>query len=235
MPSAFDLFCEENYVPAWREARQAEAERRAEAFFDVARPVAGIPLRPLTPADLHILDSFRSPFVVGDPAAATAEHVASVLWLLRYRRSRLPFAFRFHRRILLRRWRAPGAFPEDLAALSLWFEDAFADAGGPRESGEAHPREPIGVHFLASLLVALACEIGPLDPSTGRPLVETPLPRLFQYQKILRVRREGSDFLDFNAADKVKSAAVNAWNALSPEDKARWQERVAALYPAPAA
>jgi hypothetical protein len=235
--SAFDLFCEENYVPAWRAAQKAEAERRAEAFFDVARPVAGIPLRPLTPKDLHVLDSFASPFVCGDPAAATAEHIVAVLWMLRLHapsRWLAGLGFRLHRRMLFRRWRAPDRFLEDHADLNLWFETTFADAGAPRAALESgHRASALGTHFLASLLVPLCAELGAHDPATGQPLIEIPLARLFQYQKILRLRREGADFVDFNAADTIKSEALAAWNGLPPEQKADWQARAAEINAAP--
>jgi hypothetical protein len=232
MPSAFDLFCEENYVARWREACAAEEERRSEAFFDVARPVAGLALRPLTPADLHVLDSYRSPFVCGDPAEATAEHIISVLWLLRYVRPRYfaGLVFRLHRAAILRRWRrAPELLTSDHADLSLWFDATFADSGAPRtapEDGQPAARAPIGAHFLASLLVPLCQELGPVDPATGRPLIETPLARLFQYQKILRIKREGESFVDFNAADRIKGEALEAWNDLTPAERAVWQARV---------
>lgn len=235
----YDLFAEENYVQAWRAAQAEEAERRSEAFFDVARPVAGIPLRHLTARDMHVLDGFRSPFVCGDPAAATPEHIISVLWLLRYQ---VPggllgriFGHSLHRAYLRRRWRTPGLREEDHAELIVWFNDVFADSGAPRRRGDGQGRTTIGVHFLAGLLLDIACEAGAVDPSTGLPLIESPLPRLFQYQKILRAKREKGEFVDFNGADQIKSAALAAWNALPAEEKEVWETRAAALNAPPAA
>jgi hypothetical protein len=235
--SAFDLFCEENYVPAWREAKQDEEARRAEAFLDVGRPVAGIPLRPLTPQDVLVLDGFGSPFVRGQTVDATPEHIIAVLWLLR---ARVPsgllgrlFGWRLHRATLLRRWRSEEQRLRDHAELNLWFEAAFADNDCPREASTSTPRQsaqPIGVHFLAGLLGGVCADLGAIDPATGRPLIESPLARLFQYQKILRVRREGERFVDFSGADRIKAQALRHWNnLLTPAERADWQNRADAL------
>jgi len=237
----FDLFCHElGYVERWREAQREEESLRAEAFANVARPVAGVPLRPLTPRDLLILDGFSSPFVCGDPSTARADHIVSVLWMLRasYPSGLLGrlFGFRAHRRMLRRRWRVAGQLERDHAALVLWFDCVFHDSGAPR--GPEHPqagiRAPVGANFVASLLVPICCEMGAVDPATGQPLIDSPLASLFQYQKILRYRREGEKFVDFSGSDRVKAEAQRDWNALSTEARALWTERAKTYEPAAA-
>ncbi len=237
--TAYDVFAEENFVAAWREAQADEASRRAEAFLEIGRPVAGVALRLLTPQDLLILDGFRSPFVCGDPAEATPEHLVAVLWLLRAHApsgllGRL-FGYRLHRAQLRRRWRSAAQLEQDHAALNVWFGAMFADSGAPRTRDASERPAPVGVHFLAALLMDVGCELGAIDPSTGRPLVESPLPRLFQYQKILRMKREKDRFIDFNSADRVKSEALAAWNALPAEEKAPWEKLAAEINAARAA
>ena len=138
--------------------------------------------------------------------------------------------------MLLRRWRAPGRLELDHAELMLWFDAVFIDCGAPRDSApsSAPARPSIGANFIASLLVPICAELGAVDFATGRPLIESPLPALFQYQKILRVRREGDKFVDFSGSDRVKGEALRDWNALPAAERAVWVERAATFEPATA-
>lgn len=233
----FDLFCHERgYVERWQQAKQEEESRRSEAFLTIARPVAGVRLRMLTARDLFILDGFKSPFVAGDPATATAPHVVAVLWMLR---SAPPagflgrvFGYGIHRRMLRRRWLTAGQFSRDHAELIVWFDAIFTDSGAPREKGQSAAAQPVGANFLASLLVPICAQMGAIDPATGQPLIESPLPALFQYQKILRVQREGDKFVDYSGADRIKAQALDDWNKLPAAEKAVWTERAKTYEPA---
>lgn len=231
----FDFFFQEHYAERYAAEREAEAARRSEAFLDVARPIAGIPLRPLTAHDLLILDGFRSPFVCGDPAEAAPDHLIAVLWLLRLTpppRWLSALAYRRHAARLRFRWRDPEALLQDHAALKLWFDDVFADSGLSQSAVEG-PRPRISTHFLAGLLAPLSCEMGAFDPATGRALIESPLSRLFQYLKTLDQQKQGKGYINFSPSDRLKGEALNDWNNMSPEEKAPWLARHAEAFPLP--
>lgn len=234
----FELFFAEKYAAAYQAEREAEAARRSEAFLEIGHPVAGLSLRALTARDLYLLDGYESPFVCGDPAEAKPNHISAVLWMLRLDRVtggglREWWAYTRHERYLLRRWADPAVLIRDHATLSLWFADAFADFGAGRSQENAPPVR-IGVHFLAGLLVPLCSEIGAIDPASGKPLIESPIARLYQYAKVIRAREEGKNFVDFNASDSLRGRALAEWNALSAEEKAPWLARCQPPAPAPA-
>lgn len=223
----FDYYFAEHYAAAFAAEREAESARRAEAFLDIARPIAGISLRPLTAHDLLVLDGFRSPFVCGDAADAAPDHLIAILWLLRLEpppRFFSGLAYRRHAARLRFRWLDPERLLEDHAALKLWFDDIFADSGLTQSTPSA-PRAPLSTHFLAGLLAPLAVELGAFDPATGKPLIESPLCRLFQYLKTLESRKQGSDYINFTPSDRLKGEALNAWNNMPQEEKAPWLVR----------
>lgn len=201
------------HAAAREQALAREARQRSDPFFADASPiVCGLPLRLPTPDDLLVLDRLGNALVLGAPRAEIAPaHVDQFLWQLAVdNRPGLLNAWRLGR-FLARRRRVADA-ERDLLDVLMFLDGVFQDAPqyAPRaEEGAAlRPPSPVGAHFLASLLVPLAAEVGPFDPLDGRPWQAVPLPRIFQYLKVA-ARRRGDELTEITAADD----AVAAWLA----------------------
>jgi hypothetical protein len=206
----------EKYVPRYAAEQQEEQSRRNEDFVDVPRLVAGQMLRPITAWDLFILDGAGSPMVTSAAPYAKPSELAFFLW---YQRADPKPRFwpslmrdRFIYRLKLR-YAKNGTYTDqflaDLGACLNFVDATFADnRGGTQldENGNPVKRQPPSVCFLASILVTLASEIGPVDPLNGEPLAQIPLGRLWQYQRVLERKHGAKPML--NDSDAMKSECL---------------------------
>jgi hypothetical protein len=174
--------------------RLKEDARREQAFLDLSIEVCGESLRVMTPQDLLFLHGAESPLVCA--GEVTAEDLAFFLWFLHEKNDQTKqFSNRLRRSAFLRRL-VVLPFAPSVQEARAYVDEIFQDAP-TGNSGEARP---LGTCFLAPLVVCLAVETG----WSQREILTTPLPRLFQYQKVLRSRLLGKDFVDFSPSDRVK-------------------------------
>lgn len=182
-----------------------EASRRAEDFIEVSRTVCGLELRQLTPRDLLHLDYAKSPFVAGGEIAPA--HVAQFLWQLLERQPGWWGERRFFRHC-----RALG-YDASIAEIQAYVDRHFADA--PSAGGGSGAGRPLGTSFVAPLIVRISAGIPSLTPQA---IMDTPLPQLFQYSKILAAEaaaRQGGKFRDPNPTDRLLAECLAECNRLN--------------------
>lgn len=194
------------YAHRHAEERAREEARREQAFLDLPYLVAGEPLRAMTPRDLLILNGVESPFVcAGEMSPA---HVAMFFWAMhRDNEGRQNWAERRARNALLKRM-APRQYEELVAAGIDYVQEIFMDA--PKSSIDADTRRPLGTCFLAPLVMNIALETG----WSQDEIINTPLPRLFQYTKALRARNLGKEFVDSSPSDRLTGDFLAELNTL---------------------
>jgi hypothetical protein len=177
------------------EERAREEARREQAFLDVPSICCGEPLRMMTPRDLLWLNGAESPFVC--PTEMDAGHVAMFYWVM-HEENDFSDSWRNNRRkrAMLKRI-APRSFDELVAAGREYVDEVFQDA--PQSGAAREERRPLGTCFLAPLVVNIALETG----WTQGEIINTPLPRLFQYMKAIRAREQGKEFTDFSPSDAL--------------------------------
>jgi hypothetical protein len=101
---------------------------------------------------------------------------------------------------------APQNYDALIKAGRDYVDEIFQDAGTP--SSEISEKRPLGTCFLAPLVMNLALETG----WSQHEILSTPLPRLFQYQKAMRARTQGKEFVDFSPSDRLTSEFLNELN-----------------------
>lgn len=191
---------------ALAEAEMAEDDRRrAEDFIDVSRTVCSLELRCVTPRDLLLLDYARSPFIVGGEVERPS--LAQFLWQMLEVQ---PAGWLSRRRF----FRHCHTLDLDLARAEIfaYIDRHFADA--PKSSGE-NKGKPIGTSFVAPLIVRIASGIPALTPPM---IMDTPLPQLFQYQKILAMEaaaKSGGKFRDHSPVERLLCECLEETNRLN--------------------
>lgn len=189
-----------------------EAERRAEDFIEVSRTVCGLELRQLTPRDLLLLDYAKSPFVSGGEIDPT--QVTKFLW---HMLDRQPAGWLSQRRFF--RHCAGLPYEASIAAIQAYIARHFADApgGGGGGGGSAENNRPLGTSFVAPLIVRLATGIPSLTPPA---IMDTPLPQLFQYRKILDAEaaaRSGQRLREQSPVDRLLCECLAECNRINAE------------------
>lgn len=194
------------YAARHAEERALDEARREQAFLDVPYLVAGEPLRGMTPRDLLMLNGAESPFVCA--TEMTSAHVALFFWVM-HEDNNGSIGWRANRRrnALIRRL-APMGYDELVAAGRDYIEEIFMDA--PQGGGGDLNKRPLGTCFLAPLITGIALETG----WSQREIMDTPLPRLFQYTKALRARNQGKDFVDSSPSDRLTGEFLAELNSL---------------------
>lgn len=203
----------EQFAERYAKAKRQEDIWRELAFCDTDRLVCGEPVRPLTPQDIVLLQQLGSPFVYPTLEVEPA-HILQFLWLLHtanrgsifrryYRRNR------FIRRMARRKF-GPEPYEKMLQECRQFLREMYLDAPASRKGDQE--TKPLGVNWVASLMVAVGRVLGPTDPLTGQSLGEAPLPRLLQYHKVIRARDEGDKFKDFSPSDAIVSEWMEATN-----------------------
>jgi hypothetical protein len=194
----------DKFAEKFARERTQEEERRKVAFLDLTYSLCGEEVRTMTARDMLLLDGLRSPFLVGGQIAPA--HIPQFIWLLSVDNDlSRPLRTSWKKGRLIgrsRKWN----YDEAVAAIDDYIGEMFLDApaGGKPDDGE---RRGIQTCFLAPLLLRLASEIGATDPASGLPLIESPLPRLFQYLKTMRAKAEGKEFNDSSPSDRL----INEW------------------------
>lgn len=227
MPNAAEIYGRlwtEKYAALATAARDGEETRRAEAFVDVPRRVAGCSIRPLTGYDLLILDGYEHP-LVGSSARAALTTPAELIWFLWYQRAdqrplwfpRLAssrFASRCSRAWLDAAGRPTAAYtfnalPEALA----YIEAAFADSATPRRinevTGQPEPVRESSTSFLAPLVMTLAGATG----WSEQHILNLPLARLWQYLKIHRDEQRVGPGAEHSTVARLRSQCLQETNA----------------------
>jgi len=183
------------YAARHAEERAREEARREQAFLNLPHIVAHEPLRAMTPMDLLMLNGVESPFVC--PGEPEAGDVALFFWALHSENDgRDSWRNKRAKKRLLRRL-APLPFEQLVAACREYVDEVFQDA--PIGTVGNEERRPLGTCFLAPLVVSLATETG----WSQDEILNTPLPRLFQYKKAMRARADGKDFTDHAPSDRI--------------------------------
>lgn len=190
-------------IPGYAEAVREERRRRNRVEFSIPETVCGVPLRPLTLADVTILqESGCSYFDDSDDAYDAATSLVILLWwqwtcrpqrFLSWRKRR------FARRI--------GRIPSDRAndEASSWMRWMFADAP-PHRSSPAGSPPPI-----TSFAVSITDRVASRCSWPRHDIINTPLPILWQHIKIA-ASMDNPKAPRFNPSDRVKSEYLRSLN-----------------------
>ncbi len=155
-----------------------EGQRKAEAFVDATITVCGEEIRLMTPRDLLLLDGFENPFVTCKRLPEGID-CAFFIWVLCVQNIAGPFNGRRQTRLYQRIAKRDIAM--NVAEIEEYCSRVFIDAPSKATDEKGRERKPPSVYFLAGLLGGLACDIGSIDPMSGKLLADTPIPRLLQY------------------------------------------------------
>jgi hypothetical protein len=197
----------DKYAALHATAQAEEDERRAEDFLDVTRTVCGLEVRPLTPRDLLQLDYVRNPFVCGGDVTATS--ITQFLWQVCEPQPRGWWAERKFFRHCAALFAAKAQ-----AEIQRYLDRTLADAP-PKSTGA--PEKPLGTSFVAPLIVRIAAGIPSMSPAA---VMDTPLPQLFQLQKVLAMegaRKTGGKFRDRSTADRLLAECLEEANRLNSQ------------------
>lgn len=193
------------YAQRFYEERAKEDARREQAFLDLPMTVCGEELRAMTPRDLLVLNGVESPFVC--PFEPTAAHVALFLWVLHVdNKGTDSWGERRAKRKMIRRVASRG-FVQSVKECEAYVEEMFQDA--PQSSANQGERRPLGTCFIAPLVIGIALETG----WSQADIINTSLPRLFQYSKAIRARAEGKDFVDVAPSDRLTGQFLSELNS----------------------
>ncbi len=201
-------------LPAYRAAVQAETEAREAAFLDAPGFICGIEVLPLTIRRFLWLTALKTPFTgQGVPSLADC---GIVLWMLspayrdalRMRMAIEPWTpgtagwlFNRRRKRFLRQIRQPHLMLVEgiLKFMAQTFEDS--PGGSDRATG-----------FRPSYFAAptyLVAEFAKAFHWSEESILEMPLTRAFQYQRLLSQQLDSKTPL-FNPSDKVRSKEISA-------------------------
>lgn len=201
------------YGPRWAAMREREQGLREQAFVSWTGTILGEPVRQMTLGDMLILQGAGSPFIDGK-GMPEASDVMQFIWALHVKNTGSRFARGWHRQKMIHRLmqvEAVDPVNHCIEAVNAHLDDVFQDA--PR--GGKNDDRPLGVCFMASLLVRLGSRIGAADPATGEQWAQVPLARIFQYMKAINRDEIGKEFKDFSPSDKVMSDWLDHSNRLT--------------------
>jgi hypothetical protein len=214
----FESVWSAEFAPQVAAARRVRSEQLTEAFLDVPLTVAGEELRQMTPADLLHLDALGNPFVAGSPDQTLHFlDVAGFLWQLHTTNDHTATLGNLWRRTrLLRRLAARDLRPA-AEAISAYVDRMLLDPSSPApapadRAAEIFAPDPRS-HFLAPLLVAVASDIGHLDPMSGQLLAHTPLPRLLQYRREIQEKTDPQK--TYTETDSLRNRCMDRVNQLN--------------------
>ena len=179
-----------------------ESALREQAFVDWESVVCGERIRQMTLGDMLMLQGLGNPYVAGD-AFPEAVDVMQFLWYLSVENKGSRLRKWYQRRALIKRVAQIKA-ADPLAACGAEIDAYMADVFQDAPKGSKSDRRPLGVCFMASMLVRLASALGSFDPATGKEWAHSPLARIFQYLKAIRAN-EDADYKDSSPSDKVMS------------------------------
>lgn len=195
---------ETEYGPRMATMVAREQALREQAFVDWTSYILGESVRQMTLGDMFTLQGVGCPYVAGGAYPEPVD-VLQFIWIMHEQNRGSALRKWWHRRRMIKRvaTRKVGANPmEDWSnAINAYLDDVFLDA--PRK-GKDNSR-PLGVCFMASLMVRLSNYIGPIDPASGKGWATVPVARIFQYLKAINKNELGKDFKDFSPSDRIMS------------------------------
>lgn len=206
----------EVYSPRFHTMQAREEALREQAFVDWTSDVLGESLRQMTLGDMFRLQGAGSPYIAG---GAYPEPVDALQFLWELHAENRGSALRrcWHRRQMIRRvaLRKVEGAPMEVwnAAINRYLDDVFLDA--PRRAKD--DKRPVGVCFMASMLVRLSNYIGTVDPASGKGWADVPIARIFQYLKSINRNELGKDFKDFSPSDRVTSEWLAECNRMAAQ------------------
>lgn len=215
MPLSFEQLWAEKYLPRFQAQAQREAEARDRAFLDLSYTLCGEDVRQMSAADLFLLQGLENPFVCGGKIAPA--HIAQLIWCLHTANNpEQPLRNEFRKgRMIARIGKIP--YGKAVDEVTAYVDHMTVDLGGSSHS-ESNDRRPLLACFLAPLLVQLCDGLkSAIDPATGRPLIESPLPRLLQYRKVIEARAAGRDHKDYAPSDALLVECADEFNRLCAE------------------
>lgn len=211
----FDEVWAAEFEPKARESRRRLSEHRTEAFLDVAITLCDEPVRQMTPEDMLHLDAMGNPFISGSDDGIDFIDCAGFIWQLHVANSHtsgLANLWRRHR--FLRRlsvWEVKNLAVDICAYVDRMLLDP-AKTEAPPQTDSSLRQEP-KTHFLASMMVNLAGDIGHQDPMSGRLLSQIPLPRLLQYASVIASEKNAER--DRDETDSLRSRCLARLNELN--------------------
>lgn len=218
MPDFHQLWAEK-YLPRFHAQQARENEARDRAFLDLPYTVCGEPLRQLTARDLFILQGIENPFVCGGEIRPA--HIAQLIWCQHTGNNpEQPLRSEFRKGRMIARLRDRN-YDESVDEVNAFIDAMTLDLGGGKRT-EGNDRRPLLTCFLAPLLVMLCDGMkSAVDPATGLPLIESPLPRLLQYRKVIEARAAGRDHKDYSPSDAMLVECCEEFNQLVAAEAAQ--------------
>jgi len=204
---------QEVYGPRWQAMHAREQALREQAFIDWESVVLGERIRQITLGDMLMLQGAGSPFIAGG-AWPEASDALQFLWVLHSENRGCRLRRHWERSKMIARVAAIASddpLKTCCDAINAYLDEVYQDA--PR-GGNGDSR-PLGVCFMASILVRLGSELGPQDPATGNKWADVPMARIFQYMKAINRSELGKEFKDFSPSDKVMSDWLEHTNRLA--------------------
>lgn len=183
-------------IPGYAEAVREERRRRNRSEFALPDTVCGVTVRPLTLADITVLQEAGVCFFDESPDAYDA--ATSLVMLLWWQWTRRPAKAKD--RLKRRFARAVGYVSTERAQKELdeWLYWQFADAP-PRKEGTGGTSPPI-----ASFAVSMCDAVASHCAFSRAEIMALPLPVLWQHVKLAQVAR-APDTPRFNPSDRVKT------------------------------
>jgi hypothetical protein len=200
---------EEEFGPRFAAMQGREQALREQAFVEWESLVLGESLRQMTLGDMFILQGAGNPYIAGGAWPEPVD-VLQFLWIMHAE----------NRGGKLRKWWAKRQMIKRVAtrkvegdameawtnAINAYLDDVFLDS--PKRAKD--DSRPLGVCFMASLMVRLSNYIGTVDPASGKGWAEVPIARIFQYIKAINRNELGEKFKDFSPSDRVMSEWLEA-------------------------
>lgn len=205
------------YGPRWHALHAREQALREQAFVEWDTDLFGERIRQITLRDMFLLHGAGNPYIAGGAYPEPAD-VLQFLWQLHAENKGCALVRWWRKRRMIRRVaRISVAGADALQAwsngINAYLDDVFMDA--PKKS--AKDDRPLGVCFVAPLLVRVCGCLGPVDPASGESWMDAPVARLFQYLKAISRSEAGAEFKDFSPSDKVMSDWLDHSNRLAAE------------------
>jgi hypothetical protein len=198
-------------IPGLAEAQRREQELRDQAFLPVCEEIAGVEVRPFTPAHLLALDAMKNGFVVPcifDRESERVAHAIQFLWVVSPE-YKVPSGMAEWIRLDGVRakfvQRVAGAVGEDVfKGIRSYLADAFYDLNSAGTSSNS----PQYFSYVASIIDAL-CGAG--YAWSEEQILSTPFKRLAQYLRASQ-RRLKPDGALANPSDKISVDYISEMN-----------------------
>lgn len=220
----FEAVWHAEFEPLIAEKRRRVEETITEGMLDISLTLCGESVRQMTPHDMLHLDAMGNVFI-GGSADGMVHFVdcAGFIWQLHTANNQTNSIANLYRRERLIRRLARRDLNPMIKEILGYVDRMLMESASSRPPEDSAPesvlkRHEPKTHFLAPLIVAVAADIGHLDPMSGQLLAQTPLPRLKQYQRAAQESKgEGKVYTEI---DGLRNRCIERVNQIAAEHRA---------------